>query len=378
MLDISVVGIGNAGSQVAALAAEKLKVPVLAINSSEKDLQTIPETIPHYLMGDEKGAGKERLAAKKFLKDSIMDILSSEQAVEVFNKEVVFIVSSTGGGTGSGTAVVMADVIREVYANTKVILVGILPTLKEALSTQVNTIEYMKELYETVVDGTYMIYDNEKLAKLPSTVMMQKINRSIVDDIDVIRGTYQHPTRFASIDEKDAGNIISTVGRIVIVSLRNLKEKDIDEVTLEDLLIEQFKTNTHCEIQRDKIVKRTGVISLLSERLNERFDTNLTEVQKFIGTPVESFEHTVINEDRQLENCVFLIAAGLTQINDRIRRINDRIEEINEQQQQREDDSELSDIDVQSLNQKIARKSVSTSDDDANVDVRSILGKFGL
>ena len=377
MLDVSVVGIGNAGSQVAALAADKLKIPVLAINSSEKDLQTIPETIPHYLMGDEKGAGKERQAAKLFLKDSVMDILSKDFAQDVFNKEVVFVVSSTGGGTGSGTALVLADVIREVYHDTKVILVGILPTLKEALSTQVNTIEYMKELYETLGDATYMIYDNEKLAKLPSTIMMQKINQSIVDDIDVIRGTYQHPTRYASIDEKDAGNIISTAGRIVIAALRNLKEKDIDEVTLEDLLIEQFKINTHCEIQRDKIVKRTGVISLLSERLNERFDTNLVEVQKFIGTPVESFEHTVINADRQLENCVFLIAAGLTQINDRIRKINDRIEEINEQQMQREDDSELSDIDLQSLNKKIDRKSA-TDREGGNVDVRSILGKFGM
>lgn len=377
MLDVSVVGIGNAGSQVAALAADKLKIPVLAINSSEKDLQTIPEPIPHYLMGDEKGAGKERQAAKLFLKDSVMDILSKDFAQDVFNKEVVFVVSSTGGGTGSGTALVLADVIREVYHDTKVILVGILPTLKEALSTQVNTIEYMKELYETLGDATYMIYDNEKLAKLPSTIMMQKINQSIVDDIDVIRGTYQHPTRYASIDEKDAGNIISTSGRIVIAALRNLKEKDIDEVTLEDLLIEQFKINTHCEIQRDKIVKRTGVISLLSERLNERFDTNLVEVQKFIGTPVESFEHTVINADRQLENCVFLIAAGLTQINDRIRKINDRIEEINEQQMQREDDSELSDIDLQSLNKKIDRKSA-TDREGGNVDVRSILGKFGM
>lgn len=377
MLDVSVVGIGNAGSQVAALAADKLKIPVLAINSSEKDLQTIPETIPHFLIGDEKGAGKERQAAKVFLKDSIMDILSSDTAKDVFNKEVVFVVSSTGGGTGSGTALVLADVVREVYRDTKVILIGILPTLKEALSTQVNTIEYMKELYETLVDATYMIYDNEKLAKLPSTVMMQKINQSIVDDVDVLRGTYQHPTRYASIDEKDAGNIISTPGRIVIASLRNLKEKDIDEVTLEDLLIEQFKINTHCEIQRDKIVKRTGVISLLSERLNERFDTNLVEVQKFIGTPVESFEHTVINADRQLENCVFLVAAGLTQINDRIRKINDRIEEINEQQMQREDDSELSDIDLQSLNKKIDRRSASEREG-GNIDVRSILGKFGM
>lgn len=376
MLNVAVVGIGNAGSQVAALAAERLKVPVLAINSSERDLQTIPETIPHFLIGDEKGAGKERSAAKAFMKDSIMKILNDKKCAEIFDNEVVFVVSSTGGGTGSGTALMMADIIREVYQSSKVILVGILPTLKEALSTQVNTIEYMKELYETLGDATYMIYDNEKLAKLPSTVMMQKINESIVDDIDVIRGTYQHPTRFSSIDEKDATNIISTTGRIVIASLRGLKEKDIDETTIEGLLIDQFKTNAHCEIQRDKIVKRTGVISLLSDRLNERFDSHLVEVQKFLGTPVEEFEHIVVNEERQLENCVFLIAAGLTQVNDRIRKINDRIDEINEQQNQHEDDSELSGIDVDSLNKKISRHE--SSNHGSEIDIRTIMGKFGV
>ena len=69
MLKVSVVGIGNAGSQVAALAQEKLGIEVLAINSSEKDLETIPQSVPHILIGDTKGAGKERGAAKKFLKD---------------------------------------------------------------------------------------------------------------------------------------------------------------------------------------------------------------------------------------------------------------------------------------------------------------------
>ena len=35
MLNISVVGIGNCGSQIDALAMKKLNVPVIAINSSE-------------------------------------------------------------------------------------------------------------------------------------------------------------------------------------------------------------------------------------------------------------------------------------------------------------------------------------------------------
>ena len=377
MLNVSVIGLGNAGSQVAALANEKLGVQVLAINSSEKDLQTIPTTIPHVLIGDSKGAGKERGAAKKFLKDSVMGIINNPDLNKIFETDIVFVVSSAGGGTGSGASIMFTNIIQEVYKNTKVITIGILPTLKEALSTQVNAIEYMQELYETLDGCTYMLYDNDKLAKMPSTQMMQTINESIVNDIDVIRGTYQLPTRFSSIDEKDMGNIIMTRGRIAIASLRDIKEKDLDETSIEELFIKEFKTNTHCELQRDKIVHRTGVISNLSDKINEKFDSHIPTVQEFIGAPVEEFEHIAINSDKHLPNNIFLIAAGLTQVNDRIHKINDRIEEINELQKQKEEESELRAIDFDEVSGKIQRAG-NVDKDDESVDLKGIFGKFGL
>lgn len=377
MLTIGVVGLGNAGSQVAALAMEQLKCDVLAINSSEQDTQTLPDSVPRVLIGDQKGAGKERAAAKKFLKDGIMKILNDQDILNTIKKDVLFVVSSTGGGTGSGMALMMSDIIGEVSPTTKVVTVGILPTLKEGYSTQVNTLAYMKELYESLKDATYMIYDNDKMAKLPSTVMMNSINQSIVDDFDVLRGTYQTATKYSSIDEKDGGVIINTSGRIAIASLRDIKEKDLDETTFDELIIQQFKTNAHCELQRDKIVQRTGVISNLSDRLNDLFDSHIPAVQQFIGAPVEEFEHIVVNSDRHLPNNLFVIASGLTQINDRIRKINDRIEEINEMQKQRADESELNSVDFGELNGKIERKQTAAKPGD-DMDIQAIFSKFGI
>lgn len=226
-------------------------------------------------------------------------------------------------------------------------------------------------------DATYMIYDNDKMAKLPSTVMMNSINQSIVDDFDVLRGTYQTATKYSSIDEKDGGVIINTSGRIAIASLRDIKEKDLDETTFDELIIQQFKTNAHCELQRDKIVQRTGVISNLSDRLNDLFDSHIPAVQQFIGAPVEEFEHIVVNSDRHLPNNLFVIASGLTQINDRIRKINDRIEEINEMQKQRADESELNSVDFGELNGKIERKQTAAKPGD-DMDIQAIFSKFGI
>lgn len=43
MLNVGVNGLGNVGNQITALAAEELKIPAMAINSSELDTFCITE-----------------------------------------------------------------------------------------------------------------------------------------------------------------------------------------------------------------------------------------------------------------------------------------------------------------------------------------------
>ena len=87
MLNVGIIGLGNAGNQVAVLAKEKLNIPVIAINSSEKDLETVPDSIPKKKITDKDGishgAGKDRMLAKKFLKDSVMKLLKDEDVTSM-------------------------------------------------------------------------------------------------------------------------------------------------------------------------------------------------------------------------------------------------------------------------------------------------------
>ena len=380
MLEGGLIGIGNAGNQVATLASEKLGIDVFAINSSRQDFDTIPDSIPKKLIGDEKGAGKNRSDAKAFLKKQIMDLMSDEDFKNfMVSKEVVYICSSTGGGTGSGMAPILSSIIGNSFKNSDgsdkiIILIGILPTLLEAYSTQVNTLDYLTELYQTLEDPTYMLYDNDKLSKKSTCDMMKSINSSIVDDISVMMGMHTPTTPYASIDEKDMKVILNTQGRIAIASLTDLKEKDLDETTIEDLLINDIKTNTHSELQRDKVVRRTGVITNLSENINSTFNTHIPEIQEFIGSPVEEFEHIYVNSDRKMPNNVFLIMAGLSKINDRIHKINDRIEEIEEAQKGNdEEDDALSEQDVNKLNEK---RNYRRSSENSDVNLKDIFSRF--
>ena len=374
MLNVGVIGIGNCGNQVAKLAMNELKCDVLAINSSKNDLSTLGEGVPVLCLGDERGAGKNRTEAKLFLKKSIMDMIQKEEFKNFMSvKDVIFIVSSTGGGTGSGMAPVLSSIIRKSFRDEEgkektVILIGVLPKLSEAYSTQVNTLEYMEELHSSIENPTYMMYDNERLSKEPTHVMMQRINQSIIDDIHVLQGYYNFSTPFSSIDEKDMKMIIQTTGRIFIASLTGLKEKDVDEKSIEDLLVEKIKRNTHAEIDRNKVVNRTGIITNLSENLNNQFDTHLQTVQEFVGSPIEEFEHVVVNSERAAENNVFFIMSGLTSMNDRIEKIKERIEEIQELQKTQAEENALDGVDISELNQKREYRESASSDEKVNLE----------
>lgn len=387
MFNIGIIGVGNAGGQNAALAAERLGVEALCLNSSQKDLDTLDNHVTKILIGDSKGAGKNRDEAKQFVKKSLKSIINDDAVKEFFNseqkgaKDFVFVISSTGGGTGSGAAPLITEILMSIYPDVKFILVGILPSISEAMSAQVNTLEYFKELYETSSGVPYMIYDNEKMSDKAVNIMMETINKAIVDDIDILRGSHQISTKYSAIDEKDMTSILTTAGRIVIAGAKNIKEKMLDKTSIDELIIEDFKNNAHAETNRDKIVHRLGIISVLDNRCAEHFDGQMQKVQEFIGTPVETFQHFAIKDDNSgMNNDVIVVASGLSRLDDRIDRIKDRIDEINaamEAAKHRQDG--LNGIDIDALNsKKHAGDSKSPVSDGKLTDVSSILAKFGV
>lgn len=382
MLKIGVIGIGNTGNQVAALAKERLSIPVIAINSSDKDLETLPDSIPKKLITSkdgecDRGSGKDRNRAKKYLKDSVMDIIKDEEIIKMISPlDVVFIVSSTGGGTGSGTAPLMQKILSSVLRDVKIILVGVLPVNDEALSAHVNTLQYLDELYKVLENPTYMLYDNDKLSGMPSYKILETVNNEIVSDMDVLRCTYNYTTKFDSIDDMDMTRLISYPGRIVVSRIQDFKEKDCDNVTIEDMIIDDLKRNSHVEAQRDKKIMASGIITNLSQALTEEFNNNVPAVREFVGEPVHSFNHIYVNEDRKQPNNVFFIMSGLTPVNDKINIISDRVDEINERQRIMEEDNALSQVNLNELSDKIG--DVDVKSEESKVDLGNIFESFGI
>jgi tubulin-like protein CetZ len=347
MIKIAVIGFGNAGNQVANLAYNTRGIPAIAINSSDHDLSTV--TIEKVKIGD-KGSGKDRNIAKTTIKENFKSLYNNEVVESVVKEaEIVFLVSSTGGGTGSGATPLMYDLYTKIYASKKIILIGILPELRESIASQQNTIEYIKEM-RNIENITYMLYDNNRKAHLQSSVALTTINEEIVEDMSIIRGDYQYTTPYNSIDEKDMFKIIGTPGMINISKVYDIKEKDIDTSSIEDMLIQYLKTNSPmCEIERDNIVKRLGLIVNLNGKLTKIFDRKLLKLKDFTGEPLEGFEHDFISSDAQYSNRVITIMSGLSIPDDRIEKIDQRIKDVTEALLKTKDNTLLDDIDINGI-----------------------------
>ena len=332
MLQIALIGIGNAGNQVANVAVQK-GIPVICINSSIKDLDTIDESISVVLIGHSEGAGKDRSAAKRFLKDDFKKIVMADEFNQFIDPiDIVFIVSSSGGGTGSGVSIMFNDILRRIYRNKVFINIGILPTLVDSIGAQRNTLEYLKELNAT--NNPYLLYDNNKFKDDDTATYMEKVNRAIVDDLLYIRGDYSYKTQYGMIDDADMYKILTVPGMINISKYENFLEKDMDDGKfLDSFIIKDMKTNATCQLDRDRIIKRMGIIVNLTPDLNKYYDGSLLEFKKSVGEPIEIFEHYFVNESgdtKKYPNRFAMILSGLSITDDRIQIIMQRIEEAEE------------------------------------------------
>lgn len=383
MLNVKVIGIGNCGNQVAALAHKQLKCDVFAINSSEIDLSTLPPEIPKATVGDTEGTGKNREEAKHFLKDSIMEIIRGEEFMTFMDKaDVVVLVGSTGGGTGSGIVPLLSTIISSAFKHPNgepviTLITGVFPRLKEGYSTQVNTMSYSHEIFDVMEDATFSLYDNNNVEGKAYQVL-ETVNQEIVDHIKVMQCQYNVTTPYDSIDEKDMKTILSTPGGVAFFLLKDIKGKDLVDKSIEDMLIEKIKKSAHVELERDGVVYRSGLITNLDPKLNEEFDHHLDKVREFIGEPTEEFLHISVNVEKSLPNNVCLILAGLSKNRGRVDKILDRISEIKDAKAGTSGESEpmISDSDLEEMH--IARPDKKSSADVVQTDLEGLFSKFGV
>lgn len=336
--NFTIVGVGNCGSQVANLAEKKYPAifDCIYINTSETDLSMVnTNTTLKFKIGDKEeveGSGKNRTTMKKYLKDDIMNVLGREELqICVSEKKYCAIVTSTAGGTGSGAGPVLTKFMINMFPDTHFILVAVLPKMSCSLAEYGNTLEYMHELYDVLgSDITYMIYDNDTASNIRNSIeALEHVNENIVEDLRVLSGIDNYPTPYESIDEADMESIITTPGRLLVTRLTSgITEKSMEDTDISKMIINAIKKSSHAEIDRDKNIIRRGIITYFTKEVNKLFDSSFDELNEFIGTPIESFNHNAVNDKDESMNFMHVIFSGLSPINDRVTKITNMVEKL--------------------------------------------------
>lgn len=307
-----VIGCGNTGNQIAALAADR-GINGVAINTSTNDLDTVVSKVRTIALelssGISQGAGKDRMTAKEYLRSSIMDLMhDSALRADIAPCHTVFVVCSTSGGTGSGIGPLIYNILRDTFPETNFILCAVLGSQSESKQAQLNSLEFLKEV-DSMGDCTYMLYDNETKRNVPLDRALAAVNEDVVADMLVLSGQYNWTTNLESIDAEDMSRLIGTPGRLVVGRLEDVKNP-LDADTLETQLLARVKGSSNAPMVKDATIGACAVIADISEEASEYFDIRVPRIKEFLGDPECDFTHHHINETG-VPNRIYFIGAGL-------------------------------------------------------------------
>ncbi len=218
---IAIIGCGGAGNNTVQRLYEKISneehyegIEIYAINTDAQHLIKLPDEILKVLIGRKTtrglGAGADPKKGEEAAKENIEDIKEILQG-----KDMVFITCGLGGGTGTGSAPVVAQVAREMGILT--IAVVTLPFSSEGTKRMNNALEGLNKLKKEV--DTIIIIPNDKLIELvPDMPIAQAFK--IADNVlsDAIKGITDIITKpgLVQVDFADVKKVLSNGGIAMI------------------------------------------------------------------------------------------------------------------------------------------------------------------
>lgn len=328
LLSIGVIGMGNCGGQMADLVCDKLSVDAFAINASEKDINMLrAEEISVIMVGDGKGTGKNREEAADFLLNKI-NLVQDDSFKEFLDRnDVIFVVSSMGGGFGSGSCLIMTELLTKLTEGNKAIIpVGVLPFDSEGYTAQSHAIEWLQELEK--LDVPYIIYDNNIYGDIPKQQAHQKINFQFAKDICVIRGDYVYNTNSGGIDNRDMLTVVSIPGRIVIDTILDLDESELVDRSIAKTLEQHLeKESAHAAMVDDKVIKASALMYCFGPELSSYTGTLKEDIQSIFGPHLNDYDN-FSDVNGPGSGTVSLILSGLTSPVLRINRLISRRDKL--------------------------------------------------
>lgn len=257
------VGIGQCGASIAVETKKKFgpTAKVVAINSSQRDLDVLPDDlVPKQFrikFGATDGTGKNRTLSQQMIRShkvvgdgKELDIVGHfmynylEFLFNGMNPVTVIVIASTGGGTGSGSGVYFTTKLTqaiqklstvnirgkeiEVNDSNRPDVLGIFVTPSyndntEGVKSLQNTIECGTEIQKFIEArlATFGIVTNElppNLSHLSKIQTIEYVNNRVSDSLVRFLGTYGK-SKYKCIDSQDKRTAMQTPGIFALFTL---------------------------------------------------------------------------------------------------------------------------------------------------------------
>ena len=309
-MNVKLIGIGAAGNKAAINAVENKVIAmenVMLINSTLRDIPTDYKGLKIEYAGSYGGCGKERNIAfdlaMKNLQEGILplkDFLCLDNDAK--KAELVVIVNSTEGGTGSGSSVVIGKYIQQVLG-IQVHMFGFAGFQSDARGLK-NTVEWFQELeseftVECIENSKFLAEcrDNKIKAETAANVEFGK-------KLGILMG---NPIRDSShnIDSTDLLKVSTEKGFMIIESTNFEKIKNREQFESVVInMIDNSKSIDIAEITSTKIAVIININAASTDYIS--YEDIITERY---GHPYEMFLH--IQHEADMPEFIAVIVSGV-------------------------------------------------------------------
>ncbi len=306
------IGLGAAGNKAAIEAVERGIIPcnnVMLLNSTLKDIPadyiTRNGAVCYQFTGAYGGCGKERsrsyeLCSATLENDDIklgqfLGVDTDEEA------ELVVLVSSTEGGTGSGASPLVADYINQVYG-LPVHIFG-LAGFEDDVRGMRNTVDFFKDMKDTFAVeciSNQRFLDDAKGNRLKAEALA---NTEFATKLSVLMGIAIRDA-VHNIDPTDLLKLSTQTGYMMIESYI-FKDKIKTQAQFQQAVTEMIAHSKALDPAGSE--KKLGVIINIREEATDYID--YSEIENKFGVPYERYEH--IQHEEEMPEFISFIAGGL-------------------------------------------------------------------
>lgn len=221
---LGIIGVGQGGSMIADKFSSN-GFPAIAINYSERDLESCSNIQNKIRLFGSEGVGKERELATQLMNDNWETVLSNvKKNFSHPSIQVIFIIFSTGGGTGSGVSPMLIDLLQNDMEDKVFVACPILPSHNESVVAHINTLECLKQLSQ--LDVCILPIDNSNIDASSKHDLYKKANDSFYKLINSILEQTEQNSPYGNLDQRDLIALLSNRGftHIAHVDISKLKE----------------------------------------------------------------------------------------------------------------------------------------------------------